>query len=90
MRRHTFAHDAHCNTIHDADENPCPPARDVDDVVKLASGTEIPRHHDEDLRQLIVKINGFLYLGLTMNAILDTVRVLRANPEFARRLLDLP
>ena len=86
----TFAHDAHCNIIHEAGENPCPPARDVDDVVKLASGTEIPRHHDDDLRLLVTKINGFLYLGLTMNAILDTVRVLRANPEFARRLLDLP
>lgn len=30
MSDKTYAHDAHCNTIHEAGPDPCPPERDAD------------------------------------------------------------
>jgi hypothetical protein len=58
-------------------------------MTELAAGTEIPREQDGDLRRLVEKVNGFVYMGLTMNNTIKTVEVLRANPEFAKRLLGL-
>jgi hypothetical protein len=59
-------------------------------VTDLVSGEEIPREHDDDLRQLATKIQGFLYLSNTLTTIVRTVEVLRANPELAKRLLGPP
>lgn len=36
MAELTYAHDAHCNTIHEAGPEPCPPARDHVDVAQAA------------------------------------------------------
>lgn len=56
---------------------------------ELVPGTELPSEKDEDLKLLVNQIMGFVYMSNSLNAIVDTVRVLRANPELARRLLDL-
>jgi PTH2 family peptidyl-tRNA hydrolase len=58
-------------------------------VPELTTGTHAPRECDDDLRRLVEKVNGFVYMGLTMNNTIKTVEVLRANPEFAKRLLGL-
>lgn len=58
-------------------------------MTELVAGTELPREKDEDLTVLVNQIMGFVYMSNSLNAIVDTVRVLRANPEFARKLLDL-
>jgi hypothetical protein len=55
----------------------------------LAPGVEIPDEYDEDLRLLVQRIVGFVYMSLQLNTIVETVEVLRANPEFAKRLLGL-
>lgn len=57
--------------------------------VQLIPGRAIPKHCDADLLELAEAINGFLYHGESLEAMLKTVRVLRANPAFAKRLLDL-
>lgn len=43
-----------------------------------------------DLQALAKRVNGFLYMGSRLEAILDTVRVLRDDPELAKRLLNTP
>jgi hypothetical protein len=43
--------------------------------------------YSSDLRLLAGEVNGFVYQGDRLNAVLDTVQVLRANPELAARLL---
>lgn len=42
---------------------------------------------DEALRQLVERVNGFVYAGDRLNAIVDAVKVLRADPELAARVL---
>lgn len=56
----------------------------------LNPGKTIPARCDADLRALVEAVNGFVYPGLTVEAIVKVVRVLRANRAFAKRLLDLP
>ena len=48
---------------------------------------ELPESLDEDLRALITRLNGFVYMGDRTNAIVDTIRALRADHELAARLL---
>lgn len=50
----------------------------------------IPAEKDDDLRLLIDKVNGFVYYGDRLDAVLDTIRALRADLPLAKRLLDLP
>lgn len=50
---------------------------------------ELPESLDEDLRTLIARLNGFVYMGDRTNAIVDTLRALRADHELAARLLGL-
>jgi hypothetical protein len=45
--------------------------------------------YSTDLCRLVETVNGFIYAGDRLNAVVDTVRVLRANPELARRLLEV-
>jgi len=47
------------------------------------------QQRDRDLERLIEKVNGFVYQGDRLNAVLETVRVLRTNKALAARLLDL-
>lgn len=47
----------------------------------------LPEALDEDLRALAVRVNGFLYHGDRLEALIDTVKVLRADHELAARLL---
>lgn len=49
---------------------------------------EVPEDKVEDLRQLVEAINGFVYMGDRIEAIIRTVRVLRADPDLAARLLS--
>lgn len=42
-----------------------------------------------DLSQLVEKVNGCIYAGDRLSAVVDTVRALRADPELARRLLEV-
>lgn len=44
---------------------------------------------DKDLQVLAERVNGFVYAGDRLNAVLDTVRELKADPELAARLLAL-
>jgi hypothetical protein len=39
------------------------------------------------LGDLVARVNGFVYQGARTDAVLDTIKVLRANPELARQLL---
>lgn len=32
----TYAHDAHCNTVHEAGPDPCPPAHELDEILANA------------------------------------------------------
>lgn len=41
-----------------------------------------------DLTELVTRVNGFVYPGERTDAVLDTVKALRADPELADRLLD--
>ncbi len=41
----------------------------------------------DHLRALVEGVNGFVYPGDRMNAVIDTVKVLRANPDLAGLLL---
>jgi hypothetical protein len=41
-----------------------------------------------DLEFLAQRANGFVYHGDRLNAVVDTVKVLRADPELARTLLE--
>ena len=59
-------------------------------MTDLLPGVEIPREQDANLRLLVQEVHGFVYMSLTMNTIIKTVEVLRANPEFAKRLLEIP
>ena len=56
---------------------------------ELAPGKEVPDRCLEGLRQLAEAVNGFVYHGDALEAVCRTVRVLRANPAFAKQLLDL-
>jgi hypothetical protein len=56
---------------------------------ELAPGREVPDRCLQDLRQLAEAVNGFVYHGDALEAVCRTVRILRANPSFAKRLLDL-
>jgi FkbM family methyltransferase len=51
----TYAHDAHCNTIHEAGPEPCPPAREQQDAVVLAyvCGNEVAYSWHRSMVQLI-------------------------------------
>lgn len=49
---------------------------------------ELPESLDDDLRTLIVRLNGFVYPGDRTNAIVDTIKALRADPDLAARLLE--
>jgi hypothetical protein len=40
------------------------------------------------LHDLASRVNGFVYPGDRLTAVLDTVKVLRADPDLARQLLD--
>lgn len=42
-----------------------------------------------DLQILAERVNGFVYAGDRLSAVLDAVRVLRGDPELAARLLAL-
>lgn len=44
----------------------------------------------QDLRKLVDRVNGFIYQGDRLNAVLDTVAALRSDRALAARLLDLP
>lgn len=48
---------------------------------------ELPEALDEDLRALITRLNGFVYMGDRTNAIIDTIKALRADHELAARFL---
>jgi hypothetical protein len=48
---------------------------------------EVPADKVEDLRQLVEAILGFVYMGDGTEAVVKTIRVLRADPELAARLL---
>jgi len=41
----------------------------------------------DDLRELATRVNGFVYPGDRLNAVVDAVRELRADPDLAARLL---
>jgi len=56
---------------------------------ELAPGEDIPDRCLRDLRQLVEAVNGFVYHGDGLEAVCRTVKVLRANSAFAKRLLDL-
>lgn len=43
--------------------------------------------YTEALRELVVRINGFVYYGESTEAVIDTIRILRADPALARKLL---
>jgi hypothetical protein len=45
------------------------------------------QEYSTDLSRLVEAVNGFIYQGDRLNAIVETVRVLRANPDLAARLL---
>lgn len=42
---------------------------------------------DEALQQLVERVNGFVYMGDRLNAIVEAVAVLRKDPDLARRVL---
>jgi hypothetical protein len=42
---------------------------------------------NEALKQLVERVNGFVYAGDRLNAIVEAVAVLRKDPDLARRLL---
>jgi hypothetical protein len=50
---------------------------------------DLPEVLDNDLRHVIERVNGFVYPGDRADAIVDALKVLRAQPELARRLLGL-
>lgn len=50
---------------------------------------ELPEALDKDLRTLAVRVNGFLYHGDRLEAVIDTIKALRADPDLAARLLGL-
>lgn len=39
------------------------------------------------LTDLVSRVNGFVYAGDRLNTVIDTVKVLRADPALARQLL---
>lgn len=39
------------------------------------------------LRDLATRVNGFVYQGDRLNAVIDTIKVLRADPALAQALL---
>lgn len=45
---------------------------------------------DEALAELVTRVNGFVYAGDRLNAVVEAVRHLRADPALASRLLDAP
>jgi hypothetical protein len=51
--------------------------------------TEFSDEDFEDLKALAVRVNGFLYHGDRLEALIDTVKALRADPDLAARLLRL-
>jgi hypothetical protein len=65
-------------------ETPCAvtPIRDL-------SALPVYPDYSIDLSRLVEAVNGFIYAGDRLNAVVDTVRVLRANPELSRRLLEV-
>lgn len=40
-----------------------------------------------DMRDLVSRINGFVYMGSRTDAIIDTINALRKDPKLAARLL---
>lgn len=46
--------------------------------------------YTDALRDLVIAVNGFPYAGDRLNAVVDTVKVLRANCDLARLLLAEP
>jgi hypothetical protein len=59
-------------------------------TTNLNPGRTIPARCDEDLHLLAEAVNGFVYHGDALEAVARTIRVLRANKAFAKRLLGLP
>ncbi len=54
----------------------------------MADNFEVVSHDEAvDLETLVNRVNGFVYHGDRMNAALDTIKVLRKDPELAARLL---
>lgn len=43
--------------------------------------------HDPAFQELVTAVNGFVYPGDRLDAIVFTLRVLRAHPDIAARLL---
>lgn len=43
--------------------------------------------YTDALRELVVRINGFVYYGESTEAVIDTIRILRADPALAKKLL---
>lgn len=48
----------------------------------------IINHDEAALHELVTKVNGFVYAGDRLNAVVETVEALRADPALARRVLD--
>lgn len=44
--------------------------------------------YTDALQDLATRVNGFVYSGDRLNALVDTVKVLRAHPDLARMLLN--
>jgi hypothetical protein len=45
--------------------------------------------YDKLLTQLVERVNGFVYDGDRLRAVIDTIAALRTDPVMARRLLQL-
>lgn len=57
---------------------------------RAATVAELPagEAYDADLRHLAELVNGFVYAGDRLEAVLRAVEVLRTHPDLAKRLLD--
>lgn len=42
------------------------------------------------VEELVTRVNGFVYAGDRLSAVLETVRELRADPDLARKLIGGP
>jgi hypothetical protein len=56
----------------------------------MAELPDLPRGagYTEAMRVLVEAVNGFVYPGDRLNAVVETVEVLRADPDLARQLLS--
>jgi hypothetical protein len=57
--------------------------------VQLKPGRQIPGRCLDDLRALVQEVDGFALDTNGLETVKNTIKVLRANPAFAKRLLDL-